>query len=103
MLARINRELGADFNLDTFAHEARWNEAVERIEMHLCSRVAQAVHIPALGFTAHFAMGETIHTENSYKFTDERILTMLRQAGFSLRRKWKDERGWFAVYLAEAC
>ncbi len=103
VLSRINRELGADFNLDTFAHEARWNEAAQRIEMHLRSRVAQSVYIPALDLTVHFAAGETIHTENSYKFTDERILTMLQQAGFTLRREWKDERGWFAVYLAEAC
>ncbi len=103
VLSRINRELGADFNLDAFAHEARWNEAAQRIEMHLCSRMAQSVHLPALDLTVHFSAGETIHTENSYKFTDERVLTMLRQAGFTLRREWKDERGWFAVYLAEAC
>ncbi len=103
VLRRMNRELGADFELAAFTHQARWNGAKSRIEMHLCSERTQPVRIPALDLSLDFAAGETIHTENSYKFTDTRILAMLRDAGFALRREWKDERGWFAVYLAEAC
>ena len=103
VLTRINRELGGNFNFDAFEHEAWWNESAQRIEMHLRSRVVQSVYLAALDRTFHFAAGETIHTENSYKFTDSSILVMLGDAGFTLRREWKDERGWFAVYLAEAC
>jgi dimethylhistidine N-methyltransferase len=102
VLRHINQELDADFQLDAFEHEARWNRERSRIEMHLRSRTAQQVAIPALGLTVGFREGETIHTENSYKFTDERILGMLAAAGFALRREWKDEHGAFAVYLAEA-
>ena len=102
VLRRINRELGANFNLDAFAHQARWNTRQSRIEMHLRSERSQSVEIPGLELIVEFAAGETIHTENSYKFTDERLLAMLRQAGFALRREWKDAQGWFGVYLAAA-
>ena len=70
--------------------------------MHLRSNAAHTVALPALDLNVHFAQGETIHTENSYKFTDAVILSMLDSAGFALRREWKDVQGWFAVYLAEA-
>ncbi len=102
VLRRLNRELGADFDLDTFRHEALWNAAQSRIEMHLVSTRAQSVELPALALTIHCAAGETIHTENSYKFTDEGIELMLTQAGFAPRRQWSDSRNWFGVYLAEA-
>ncbi len=103
VLARINAELGGNFNLRAFAHEARWNAAKSRIEMHLCSDRAQSVEIPALALSLDFTAGETIHTENSYKFTDERVIAMLEKAGFALEHEWKDTQGWFAVYLARAC
>jgi L-histidine N-alpha-methyltransferase len=103
LLDRINRELGANFDPDAFAHEARWNPARSRIEMHLRSERSQSVDIPDLALSLHFAAGETIHTENSYKFTDERIFAMLEQAGFALEQEWKDKQNWFAVYLARAC
>ena len=102
VLRRINRELEADFHLDAFNHEARWNRSESRIEMHLRSQCRQSVEIAALALTIQLAEGETIHTENSYKFTDALLLAMLEQAGFALRRQWKDDRGWFGVYLAEA-
>lgn len=102
VLQRLNRELGADFDLDAFTHEARWNRERSRIEMHLVSQRAQKVHLPALELTLHFEKSETIHTENSYKFTDARVLTMLKQAGFAPRCDWKDARSWFGVYLVEA-
>lgn len=102
VLTRINRELGANFPIEGFTHDARWNPTRSRIEMHLRSNAAHTVALPALDLNVHFAQGETIHTENSYKFTDAVILSMLDSAGFALRREWKDVQGWFAVYLAEA-
>jgi dimethylhistidine N-methyltransferase len=103
VLARINRELGANFELDRFLHVARWNRSKSRIEMHLESVDAQSVRIPALEMEVSFAAGETIHTENSYKFTDASVLGLLKSAGFGLLGEWKDARQWFGVYLAEAC
>jgi dimethylhistidine N-methyltransferase len=102
MLARINRELGANFQMDRFTHRARWNAERSRIEMHLESTVAQLVRIPALELEVSFAAGETIHTENSYKFTDSDVMELLQTAGFKLLREWKDAQEWFGVYLAEA-
>ena len=102
VLARINRELGGDFAPEDWAHEARWNRGEQRIEMHLRSRCRQTVEIAGLGLLLDFAAGETIHTENSYKFTDTSVGALLSGAGFRMRRTWKDAREWFAVYLAEA-
>jgi L-histidine N-alpha-methyltransferase len=102
MLARINRELDANFNPQLFRHQARWNEQQSRIEMHLESLLAQKVMVRALDLQLRFKLGETIHTENSYKFTDQRVLGLLTRAGFRLRQKWSDTKGWFTVYLAVA-
>ena len=100
LLTRINRELDADFKLNLFRHKAIWNECHSRVEMHLESLIAQQVSIAALGLEVHFARGETIHTENSYKFTHEGVAALLTRAGFTLRRKWSDAANWFGVYLA---
>jgi L-histidine Nalpha-methyltransferase len=102
VLARINRELGANFNLNLFRHRARWNEECSRIEMHLESLIAQSVSIPALEIEIKLQRGETIHTENSYKFRDEGVIEMLERADFHLSDHWTDEREWFGVYLATA-
>ena len=102
VLWRINRELDADFMPGMWEHEAHWNARESRIEMHLCSRVQQLVQFAKLDLAIEFAADETIHTENSYKFTDAGLLALLEHAGFALRQKWKDDRGWFGVYLAEA-
>lgn len=102
MLARLNRELGANFDVETFAHRARWNAERSRMEMHLESRGAQRVEIPALDLRLNFAKGETIHTENSYKYQPGQAEKMLAAAGFELVRTWTDEREWFAVCLARA-
>jgi L-histidine Nalpha-methyltransferase len=102
MLARINRELDANFNPQLFRHQARWNEQQSRIEMHLESLLAQKVMVRALDLQLRFKLGETIHTENSYKFTNQRVLGLLTRAGFRLRQKWSDTKGWFTVYLAVA-
>ncbi len=85
VLVRINRELDADFNPQMFRHQARWNEQHSRIEMHLESLLAQRVAIRGLDMQVRFSLGETIHTENSYKFTDARVGELLTRAGFRLR------------------
>jgi L-histidine N-alpha-methyltransferase len=94
VLTRINRELGADFDPRLFRHQARWN-AQESLQ-------AQKVAIRDLDLEAPFLLGETIHTENSYKFTDESVRALLTRAGFRLRQQWSDADKWFTVYLAAA-
>jgi dimethylhistidine N-methyltransferase len=100
VLARLNRELGARFDLDAFRHVARWNARASRMEMHLESEAAQSVPIAALGLSVSFRAGEGIHTENSYKFTERMVRRMLKTAGFTWQRTFTDARRWFAVHLA---
>ncbi|WP_300395256.1 L-histidine N(alpha)-methyltransferase [Henriciella sp.] len=100
LLTRMNRELDANFDLDAFAHEARWNESDSRIEMHLCSLKPQTVRVAGESFD--FQDGETIHTENSRKIALDRFAGMAEKAGWSLSRHWTDEKGLFAVMLLEA-
>ncbi len=100
MLVRLNRELGAEFDLETFRHRIRWNPEESRIEMHLESLLAQTVRIPAIDLEVEFAQGETIHTENSYKFRLGEVEEMLAATGFAAPQRWRDPEGWFAVYLA---
>ena len=102
VLTRINRELEGNFNLRLFRHQARWNARESRVEMHLESLQAQKVVIRDLDLEVRFELGETIHTENSYKFTDESVLALLTRAGFRLREQWSDQNKWFTVYLAAA-
>jgi L-histidine Nalpha-methyltransferase len=99
ILIRINRELAADFDLHQFAHRAIWNGKLSRIEMHLESLTAQRVTIPDLDRSFHFAKGETIHTENSYKFTRGMIDSIVSNAGFIREHTWSDEQNWFTVHL----
>jgi dimethylhistidine N-methyltransferase len=102
LLVRLNRELGADFDLDAFSHRIRWNREESRIEMHLESQRAQTVAIPSLEGNFHFTAGETIHTENSYKYRSGEAEALLRAAGFEPVKRWCDADEWFAVYLARA-
>ena len=97
LLARLNREVGARFDLAAFTHRAGYNEAAQRIEMHLVSRCAQTVEVA--GQPIAFGAGETIHTENSYKYTPEGVKRMARAAGFATCRPWTDPAGWFGVFL----
>ncbi len=99
MLTRLNREVGAEFELDSFEHLAVWNEAASRIEMHLESRVKQSVWVAAMDMRVEFAKGERIHTENSYKYRPGQVEAMLAAAGFTHEATWTDENGWFAVCL----
>lgn len=100
MLRRINREVGADFDLDRFRHVAEWNPRASRIEIYLESACEQSVRIEYLGLTVHFEAGERIHTENSYKYTDDAVLRLLADAGFALARTFSDRQGWFGLHLA---
>jgi len=102
MLARLNRELGANFDLGAFAHRALWNEVDSRIEMHLESLIAQSVSIAALDLEVAFNAGETIHTENSYKYGPGQPEDLLYAAGFVPESTWTDANEWFAVCLARA-
>jgi len=102
LLVRLNRELDAEFEPEGFAHCALWNEAESRIEMHLKSRGAQHVRVRALDLTVEFAAGESIHTENSYKYRPGQAEVLLAEAGFRAEATWTDARGWFAVCLGRA-
>jgi dimethylhistidine N-methyltransferase len=91
LLARINRELGGNFDLDAFSHVARFDENERRIEMHLMSRCEQDVSVPGAGCSVSFGEGETIWTESSYKYFSDEVLQMGRRAGFRTEAQWLDE------------
>jgi len=99
LLARINRELGADFNLKGFSHHAFYNAAAGRVEMHLQSLARQQVHIARQRIDFH--RGDTIHTENSYKYTLDGFRQLAEAAGFAPRRVWTDEGGLFSVHCLQ--
>lgn len=102
MLARINRELGGDFDLAAFKHLAIWNPKCSRVEIYLESLCEQTVTIDALGLRVQFAAGERMHTENSYKFTPHMVRSILNMGGFQMEQSWTDRREWFALHLARA-
>ena len=99
LLARINRELGADFNLGAFRHEVRYNESERRIEMHLLSRCRQHVLIPGAGCSVFFSSGETIWTESSHKFGVKEVARIAERSGFRLEKQWVDDEWPFAESL----
>jgi L-histidine N-alpha-methyltransferase len=99
LLVRLNREAGANFDPELFAHRAIWNAFESRIEMHLVSRIAQTVIVA--GVPTHFADGETIHTENSYKYAPDRMRAMVEAAGWSVAKTWPDSNGLFALWLLD--
>jgi L-histidine Nalpha-methyltransferase len=98
VLVRLNRELGADFNLDTFRHRAFWNPQDSRMEMYLESTIAQTIHIGEQQIV--FTPGETIHTENSYKFTERGLRDLLQDCGYSSPQWFQDADHHFCVALA---
>jgi uncharacterized SAM-dependent methyltransferase len=96
LLTRINRELGADFELKNFSHQAFFNTERRRIEMHLASRKRQRVQV--CGRTIEFRAGETIHTENSYKYTLESFAALARGSGWTPLSAWTDPENKFSVH-----
>jgi dimethylhistidine N-methyltransferase len=97
VLARLNREMSAHFDLGAFAHRAFYNEAASRIEMHLVSRRSQTVTVA--GQAIRFVAGETIHTESSYKYTPAQVRELGNCAGFEELKAWTDPQGWFGVFF----
>lgn len=100
LLARLNREAGADFDLAGFRHEARWNATLERIEMHLVSLRAQSARLAGRVF--RFAEGECIHTESSHKYRPERMRELAQAAAWHPARMWTDAKDSFSAWLLEA-
>jgi dimethylhistidine N-methyltransferase len=99
LLKRMNREFKANFNLNSFAHKALYNRTERRIEMYLFSLKDQLVQFG--NTTLAFKQGETIHTENSYKFERKSFEYFIDQGGFSPLQRWNDPEEMFAVYLLE--
>ena len=99
LLARLNRELGADFDLRRFRHQARWSAAERRIEMHLASQVRQRVTIAEIGLGVSFERNESIWTESSHKFTLAELPEMAAGAGFIPAAQWVDDEWPFAENL----
>lgn len=99
MLLHINRLLGSNFAVSQWRHRALFNTAQSRIEMHLDARHDLTVSWP--GTQRHFSQGDSIHTENSYKYTPPQFKALLHEAGFSQVSAWHDEQDWFAVFLAQ--
>ena len=97
LLRRMNRELGANFDITAFEHRAHYDEAAGRIEMHLVSTVGQTVRIAGLDF--HFTRGETIHTESSYKYSLDEFRALARRAGFVAEHHWTDPANLFAIHF----
>jgi len=99
LLARMNRELGANFDLPSFEHEVRWCEDEQRIEMHLRARYSHTVRIPGAGIDVYFRSGETIWTESSHKFTVEGLRTLAERTGFHQQECWVNDVWPFAECL----
>ncbi|MFC2069849.1 L-histidine N(alpha)-methyltransferase, partial [Chloroflexota bacterium] len=99
LLHRVNRELGSDFQVDSFRHYAFYNPNEGRIEMHLMSLEEQSIHLN--GETIAFEKGETIWTESSYKYNLGEFAEIANTAGFRVRHVWTDERQWFSVQYLE--
>ena len=102
LLVRINRELGGELRRRHFAHQAVWNAAASRMEMHLARRRSSTCTIPRRPVEFTMDAGEPIWTESSYKYQPDGVKGMLEAAGFTTTAQWIDERDAFALTLAEA-
>ncbi len=99
LLGRINRELGGEFDLDGFEHAARYDAARGAVESFLVAKRRMAVRVAELDMTVAFSVGETIHTESSYKFDEADVAALAADAGFTVARRWTDSKNGFAVSL----
>jgi L-histidine Nalpha-methyltransferase len=101
LLERINRELGADFDLAGFAHCAVWNREASRVEMHLVCIRPQHVRVPAADIELALNAGDTIWTESSYKYQPDQVVAMLEKSGFRRQRQWIEPTAGFALTLVD--
>ena len=99
LLRRINNELGAEIDTSEFFHDAFYNNELGRIEMHLKSKIQQSIRISDRNFS--FEIGESIHTENSYKYSKDEFLVLAKKSGFELLKVWSDNENLFAIYLLQ--
>jgi L-histidine N-alpha-methyltransferase len=99
LLARINRELGGRFEPGKFKHYAFYNRGQYRIEMHLISNTTQQVYIETLGKSFSFKKGDSIHTENSYKYSLGQIAALAQNSGFKIEKEFTDKKRWFNITL----
>lgn len=99
LLNRINRELGGNFVIDNFSHRAFYNKDKKRIEMHLVSNKDQKVFLSHLGKEIDFKRNETIHTENSYKYSIDDIKKLINRSGFSIEKEFFDKKNWYELVL----
>jgi dimethylhistidine N-methyltransferase len=100
LLHRMRQELQADVDLEAFRHRAFYNADAGRVEMHLVSRTRQKLRIN--GHSFHLDEGESLHTENSYKYTPDEFMILARKSRLAPVRNWLDEEGLFAIYLLES-
>jgi L-histidine Nalpha-methyltransferase len=101
VLVRLNRNLDGDFDPRAFSHEARWAPEESRVEMHLVARRDQTVRLGRIGLEVRLREGESIHTENSHKFTPEVVDDLAARAGLRVKRFWSDPRDRFRLNLLE--
>jgi L-histidine N-alpha-methyltransferase len=99
LLTHVNRELGGDFVLENFDHKAIYNDEVGRIEMYLISNIDQKVFISELNLEVSFAANETIHTENSFKYSLDNIDTLAEETGLYIEQQWFDTERLFSLNL----
>jgi L-histidine Nalpha-methyltransferase len=99
LLSRINTELGGEFNVRDFEHLAFYNEKKSRMEMHLLSKSDQQINIRSLNETFSFKQNETIHTENSYKYTLRQISDLANESGFKVEKNFVDKKKWYDLAL----
>jgi len=101
ILMHVNQQLGTTFNTDDFTHEAFFNNSKSRIEMHLKALRNMEVKVPLLPKPVFIAADETLHTENSYKFSQQQIKEIVQTYGFSLKQFFTDQQDWFSLLLLE--
>lgn len=99
ILHHLNRELDGEIDVEAFEHKAFFNTDKSRIEMHLVSKKDQVLRLPKADLAVPIRAGETIHTENSYKFTVSGAQQLAQRAGFTLENTWTDAKGWFGIHL----
>jgi uncharacterized SAM-dependent methyltransferase len=99
LLHRINRELGANFDVNNFEHLALYNTRQNRIEMHIKSKIDQFIHLKGCKDSIPIKKGESIHTESSYKYDEQKIENLASRSGFLVEQNFRDDKNWFNLVL----